>query len=300
MLIGQDPTQTQELFDKLQFSGINIWVGRAGIMQLALSAIDIALWDLKAKAAEQPLWQLLGGNADKKITGYNTDCGWLNFPTDQLVDDCKRMIEVEGFGAVKMKIGKPDPCEDLKRIEAVRSAIGPEPKLMVDANGKWDLATGIEYGKQLADFDITWFEEPLWHDDVANHAALAQEISTPVALGELLYNIDQFRQFIEADAVHYVQPDVVRVGGVTPWWQIADLIVSNGLKLAPHHGDMMQAQIHLCIAHQGGYMLEYIPWTLECFAEPARVEDGVYLTPQQPGAGTTIRAEAMAKYNVLI
>ena len=97
----------------------------------------------------------------------------------------------------------------------------------------------------------------------------------------------------------FAQPDVVRVGGVTPWLQIADMVVEHDLKLAPHHGDMMQAQIHMCIGHCGGFMLEYIPWTLECFEEPARVDDGVYLTPQQPGAGTTFRADALAKYNVI-
>jgi len=299
MLIGQDPRQAQELFDTMARSGIHIWVGRAGVMQLALSAVDIALWDLKAKAADQTLWQLLGANADKKILGYNTDGGWLNWSDQQLVDDCKRMTEVDGFSAVKMKIGKPDPNEDLARVEKVRTAIGRDAKLMVDANGKWTLAEGIEYGGRLADFDITWFEEPLWHDDVSGHAKLAAAIKTPIALGEMLYNIDQFRQFIEAEAVYYVQPDVVRVGGVTPWWRIAELIASHELKLAPHHGDMMQAQLQLCIAHQAGYLLEFIPWTLECFEEPVAIEAGIYSTPSQPGAGTTLRDDALRKFNVL-
>ncbi len=299
LLIGEDPRQTQHLFNKLDRHPNNIWIGRAGVTQMALSAIDIAVWDLKAKAAEQPLWQLLGGSPDKTIIAYNTDCGWLNRDIDQLVDDCRHMIEMEGFPAVKMKIGKPDPNEDLKRIEAVRRAIGDEAKLMVDANGKWHLADAIQFGRRFSAFDITWFEEPLWHDDVNNHARLADKIDTPIALGELLYNIDAFRHFIEAGAVHYVQPDVMRIGGITPWLQIADLVASHRLPLVPHHGDMMQAQIHLCIAHRACWMLEFIPWTLDYFVEPARVEAGRFVTPHLPGAGTTLTDQALAAYNQL-
>ncbi|MEX2215621.1 MAG: mandelate racemase/muconate lactonizing enzyme family protein [Phycisphaeraceae bacterium] len=299
LLIGEDPTQTQHLFHKLDRYPINIWIGRAGVTQMALSAIDIALWDLKAKAAGQPLWQLLGGSDTKRITAYNTDAGWLNFTQQQLIDDCKRLIEVDGFDAVKMKVGKPDAKEDLARVEAVRKAIGDQPRLMVDANGKWHLADAIQYGRRIADFDVTWFEEPLWHDDVTNHKRLAEAITTPIALGELLYTVDAFRQFIECGAVHYVQPDVMRLGGITNWWTIAELTLAHRLPLVPHHGDMMQAQIHLCLAHRACTMLEYIPWTLHCFEEPAKVEAGVYAVPRLPGAGTTVKAEAMGKYNVM-
>ncbi len=299
LLIGQDPRKVRHLYRAMDREPVNIWIGRAGVTQMALSAIDIALWDLKAKAADQPLWQLLGGDPEKRIVGYNTDGGWLNWPTDQLVDDCKRMIEVEGFHAVKMKLGKPQPMEDLRRVEAVRRAIGDDARLMVDANGKWHLADAMQYGRRLRDYDVTWFEEPLWHDDVTNHATLAKAIDTPIALGELLYNVDQFRPFIEAGAVHYVQPDVMRLGGITAWLQVAELADAHRLPLVPHHGDMMQAQIHLCIAHRSCWMLEYIPWTLDCFEEPARVVDGAYTTPTQPGAGTTLRDDALARFNVL-
>jgi len=298
LLIGEDPRKVRHLHRKMDRDSVNIWIGRAGVTQMALSAIDIALWDLKAKAAKQPLWQLLGGDGDKPIEAYNTDAGWLNWSLEQLTNDCKHLIEVDGFNAVKMKVGKPDPKEDLRRVEAVRRAIGDQPRLMVDANGKWSLADAIQYGRRFADFDVTWFEEPLWHDDVTNHARLAQAIDTPIALGELLYHVDQFRQFIEAGAVHYVQPDVMRMGGITAWWQIAELTDAHRLSLVPHHGDMMQAQIHLCIAHRACTMLEYIPWTLDCFEEPARVEDGQYITPTQPGAGTTLREQAIEKFNV--
>lgn len=298
MLIGEDPTEVRDLHRKMSRCSTNIWVGRGGLMQMALSAIDIALWDLKAKLANQPLWQLMGGSSKAKVAAYNTDCGWLVRSQEELVDDCKKMIFEEGFGAIKMKIGKPDPREDLKRIEAVRTAIGSEVKLMVDANAKWDISTAKQYGPRLADFDITWFEEPMWHDDVSAHKQLADIITTPIALGELLYQLDSFREFVVAGAVDYLQPDATRCGGLTAVWEIADLGLAFGLPVTPHHGDMMQAQLHLVMAHPACGLLEYIPWTLDCFVDPVVVKDGLYLTPTAPGAGTTLRPDALERFGV--
>ncbi len=299
MLIGQDPTAVRALHTRMARHSVNVWLGRGGLMQMALSAIDIALWDLKAKAAKQPLWQLLGASADAKVEAYNTDCGWLDRNLDTLVDGCRNMIEVEGFSAVKMKIGKPDPREDFKRIEAVRRAIGDNARLMVDANGKWDLAIARQYAPRLRDFNIVWFEEPMWHDDIGSHAALARIIETPIALGELLYTLDQFTSFVTAGAVHYLQPDATRCGGLTGVWEVADLGYAHRLPVTPHHGDMMQAQLHLVMAHPACSLLEYIPWTLSCFEEPVNVEAGHYRVPESPGAGTTLTAAALKKWNVL-
>ena len=299
LLVGEDPRRVRRLWEKLDGFSPVLWVGRSGITQMALSAIDIALWDLKAKAAGEPLWHLLGGGEDVRVEAYNTDGGWLNWSAEQLAEDCRRMIEEEGFRGVKMKLGRPDPYEDLARVEAVREAIGDGVRLMVDANGKWDLPTALHYGRRLADFDVYWFEEPLWHHDVGGHAALARAIDTPLALGELLYRLDDVRHFIDAGAVHIVQVDAVRVGGVTAWWAAADLAYAHHLPVVPHHGDMMQMHRHLCLAHPACRLLEYLPWTLHCFEEPARVDaDGYYVLPQQPGAGTTLRADALERYGV--
>ena len=180
--------------------------GGHGERSVAVGAIDMAIWDLVAKFEEQPLYRLLAdryrdGQYDTAVNVYAA--GGYYYPGadhSTLQNEIRKYLDM-GFNAVKMKIGKPNPKDDLKRVEAVRNAIGPDAQLMVDANGKWNLTDGIQYGKHLADFDITWFEEPLWHDDVANHAKLAQKIDTPIALGELLYNVDQFRQFIDAGAV---------------------------------------------------------------------------------------------------
>ena len=298
LLLGEDPREVRYLNAKMTRAPNNIWMGRGGILQMAISAIDIALWDLKAKIAGEPLWKLLGGSATRRVEGYSTDCGWLVRSKDELVDDCRRMIEVEGFTAVKMKIGKPDPKEDLARIEAVRRAIGDKPRLMIDANGQWNLAIARQYGPRLAGYNITWFEEPLWHDDVGAHASLARMIDIPVALGELLYTADAFKEFVAAGAVHYLQPDATRCGGLTAVLEIADLGSAHHLPVAPHHGDMMQAQLHLVMAHPACTLLEFIPWTLDYFVEPVRIQDGIYRVPELPGAGTTLKPQALERFAV--
>jgi L-alanine-DL-glutamate epimerase-like enolase superfamily enzyme len=291
-LIGQDPREVRYLHRRMTRDPNNIWVGRGGILQMAISAIDIAIWDLKAKIAGEPLWKLLGGSATKPVEAYSTDCGWLVRSQEELVADCRRMIEVEGFTAVKIKVGKPDPKEDLVRIEAVRRAIGDNSRLMIDANGKWDIAIAKQYGPLLADYNITWFEEPLCH------AALASMMDTPIALGELLYTTDAFKAFVAAGAVHYLQPDATRCGGLTAVLEIADLGLVHNLPVTPHHGDMMQAQLHLVIAHPACTLLEFIPWTLNHFVEPVAIHNGIYRAPELPGAGTTLRSDALERFSV--
>lgn len=299
LLLGEEPQAVQHLWRKLAHFPPAQWVGRSGIVHLALSAVDIALWDIKAKAAGLPLWALLGGHNSKKIQAYNTDGGWLNWSLEELLADTRQLVEEQGYTGVKIKLGKPDSVDDLHRVEAVRRAIGPRVKFMVDVNGRWDLNTALNVGRHLADFDIFWLEEPIWYDDVPGHATLAQKLQTPIALGEQLYSLDSFRNFIRAGAVHFVQVDAVRVAGITEWWQVADLALAHRLPVVSHIGDMMQVHLHLALAHPACTMLEYIPWLRRCFVEPATVQDGYFVTPQQPGAGTTLKPDALARFNVL-
>ena len=296
-LIGEDPREVLGLWEKLNNRSEIRWVGRAGITHLALGAIDIALWDLKAKQAEQPLWKLLGGSGGNKVEAYNTDGGWLNWPLETLIGDCKRMIEEEGYRAVKIKVGGPSANEDLRRVEAVRNALGPEVRIMTDANGRWSLPQAIQTAGKLADFDITWIEEPIYFDDLEGHQRLCESIATPVALGEQLYLATQFRDFVHAGAVHYVQPDVVRLAGITEWWQVADLAHCYRLPVVPHVGDMCQVHQHLSIAHPACKLLEYIPWLRDWMQHPAEIKDGFYMTPDAPGAGMQPNAEALTDIN---
>ncbi len=295
-IVGRDPRETAALFREMERFPPVQWVGRGGITQLAIGAIDVALWDIRAKAAGQPLWQHMGGSA-RAILAYNTDGGWLNWSRETLVSDCKRLVD-EGYRGVKIKVGSDTLSTDIARLEAVRDAIGPEVTLAVDANGRMDLPTAMRFGRHLADCDVMWFEEPLWYDDVASHARLAQAIATPIALGEQLYQVHNFQTFFDAGAVHYAQPDVARLGGVTPWIQVADMAMARGIPVVSHVGDMMQTHLHTAIGHPGSTMLEYIPWLRDCFTEPATVKDGWYVVPREPGAGTTLRPDALERFNV--
>ena len=295
--IGTAPREIRALWQKLHNYPPIYWVGRAGITHLALGAIDIALWDLEAKAAGVPLWKLLGGSAAKKVEAYNTDGGWLNWTLETVVSDCKRLIEDEGYRAVKLKVGSANPDEDLRRVEAVRHSLGPQIRIMTDANGRWTLPEAIQTAGRLADFDVAWIEEPIYFDDVQGHRRIAEAIRTPIALGEQIYTAAHFREFIHAGAVHYVQPDVTRLAGITEFLEVAGIAHTANLPVTPHVGDMAQVHQHLCFAHTACVLLEYIPWLRDWMAQPATIQSGYYVAPQAPGAGTTPNQRAFKEIN---
>lgn len=296
LLVGELVADTERLWQKLARFPALQWIGRAGVTQLAISALDTALWDLKAKAADVPLWRLLGGATTDRLMAYNTDIGWLSLSLPCLVDGAKRAVEVEGFRGVKIKVGSPDSAVDLRRLEAVRTAVGPDVMLAVDGNGRWDLPTCVRFCRAAESFDVFWFEEPLWYDDVRGHAELARNTRIPVALGEQLYTAEAFQTFLDAGAVHYVQPDVTRLAGVTEFIRVADAAHSRRLPVAAHVGEMGQVHVHLSFWHPACALLEYIPWIRHAFEDPIRVENGDYIRPELPGAGTTPTAEALAKF----
>ena len=296
LLLGEDALDTTRLWMKLARFPALQWVGRAGITQIALAAVDVALWDLRAKHAGQPLWAHLGGATLPRLEAYNTDIGWLSIPTKQLVEGSIKAVEVDGYRRLKLKVGSPDIGTDLARIEAVRQAVGPDVTIAVDGNGRWDLPTCQRFCRRAEPLDLFWFEEPLWYDDVAGHAALARATTIPVALGEQLYTADAFNAFMEAGAVHYVQPDVTRLGGISEYITVAEAAWSRRLPVVPHVGDMGQVHVHLAIWHPATTMLEYIPWIMDCFEEPIAVRDGAYQRPQRPGASTTPTEAAMRQY----
>jgi L-alanine-DL-glutamate epimerase-like enolase superfamily enzyme len=298
LLIGEDPRETSALWTRLFCHPPLQWIGRAGISHLALGCIDIALWDIKAKAAGQPLWQLLGGSAARTITAYNTDGGWLNWSDDLLLADALEATGERGFHAIKIKVGHENPSRDVARIAAVRKAVGPDIRIMCDANGRWDLPTALRFARAADGLDLVWFEEPIWYDDIEGHRRLAEASPVPVALGEQLYTAEHFAAFVARDAVHYLQPDVTRLAGVTEFLRVADLGAAHSLPVVAHAGDMMHVHQHLSIAHPAIRWLEYIPWLLPVFEEPVRVERGALVSPRLPGAGSTVSAEGMARFRV--
>jgi len=274
------------------------WIGRSGVVQMALSLVDIALWDLAAQRANLPLWRLLGGTADA-IETYNTDGGWLNLSVSDVVRDLNSLID-RGWRRVKIKVGRPDWREDAHRVRAVRQAIGPDITLMCDANQRWDFATANRMVPILTDVGMDWLEEPVHADDLQAHRRLQQAGTLDIAAGESLYSYHAFAGFIEADALRVVQVDVTRVGGVTEWMQVAHHAAANGLRLVPHAGDMMQVHQHLAgtVLAESPPLIEFIPWTQEAFETPSIVRDGFVERPRTPGASTAIAADARRKWQI--
>ncbi len=252
---------------------------------------------MNAKAVHLPLWKYLGAAKQSSIPAYNTDAGWLNLSTNDLVSQVKELV-ASGWRAVKIKIGKPNPDEDIERIQAVRNAIGQTSKLMVDANMGWTLDTALVWAPRLAKYDITWLEEPFHPDDIESHAVLARRISTPLATGENVSSKFVFRDYVKARAITYLQPDCTRVGGITEWLDIAALAACWGLPLVPHLGDGAQIHQHLVAAATAAKMVEYVPWLHDCFEPPVRIENGQVILPELAGASTTFRKPFFEKYRV--
>lgn len=292
----ESPTCIERIWRKLHDTPPLRWIGRAGLSHLALAAVDVALWDLLAKSLGLPLWKVLAeGEEPARLQAYNTDAGWLSVPTRDLVSGCLRSLE-RGFKGVKIKVGSADPGDDLARIEAVRRAIGPEPRLMIDVNGRWTLDTAAKLAPKLDGYDLYWCEEPLYFDDLVGHAELAKLMKTPMALGEQLYSRFHFDAFLAAGAMKFVQVDAVRVAGITEWLRVADKALESGVPVVPHVGDMMQVHQHTALAHRACALLEFIPWTQACFEEPADVRNGEFLIPSAPGAGTTFTHAAITRF----
>ncbi|WP_323799332.1 mandelate racemase/muconate lactonizing enzyme family protein [Parasphingorhabdus sp.] len=296
-LIGDDPHEVRAIWQRL-YAGRSLWIGRAGAVQLALAAIDIALWDMVAKQAGKPLWQMLGGTLGRPVQIYNTNAGWLNFSTRHLCDEAQRQID-QGYTALKMKVGGPDLDEDIARIRAVRKAIGGDILLMADANQNWTFAQAKDAVERMAEFNLGWIEEPLHPDDLKGHVELRAHCPMPLALGENIYSAHQFDAFIGYDAVDVVQVDVCRVGGITPWLDVAAMADAAGLKICPHAGDIAQIHQHLVRAIPNSWLLEVIPfWEKGPFEDQICLRDGHNIAPTQPGASTDFSAEALECYRI--
>jgi L-alanine-DL-glutamate epimerase-like enolase superfamily enzyme len=295
-LIGKDPYNVKKIWRDLYFGKAH-WIGRAGATMMAQSAVDIALWDIIAKSCNRPLWQILGGCKPEDIPIYNTDAGWLNFSEKQLIDEALELID-KGYTALKMKVGLPDPREDAKRVKSVRKAIGDDIKLMVDANQKWDAIQAHNAAQLLEEYSLTWLEEPLHPDDVRSHKILKEKTILPIALGEHIYSIQSFRDYMEQAAVDIVQVDVSRIGGITPWLEVAAMADMFNIRVCPHAGDIMQVHQHLVKAIPNSWYLEVIPWKEKIFINQIKMENGRCITPDQPGASTEIEKTIFEKYKV--
>lgn len=224
--------------------------GGGGVTTIALAGLDLALWDAEARAAETSVSNLIGRRHDS-VRAYGSGVN-LHYSEEQLVAQVRRWIEA-GFEAVKVKVGKPDLAEDIDRLAAVRAVLGPDRALMIDANQRWSLDRATDAVNALAAHGLTWIEEPLRADDLAGHAELARRIDVPIAVGENLYTAHRFAEFLHAGAAQVVQPNVVRVGGITPFLRIAAFAGDLGAEVHPHLLPELSGQLALALPGD--------PWT---------------------------------------
>lgn len=286
--LGEDPSDIAKLSTKLLWAGAS--VGRSGVATQALAALDIALYDLKAKRADLPLAKLLGAHRDSVRT-YDTSGGFLHASLDEVRERADRSL-AEGIGGIKIKVGLPEGAEDLRRVAAVREHLGDSVPLMVDANQQWDRRTALRMGRKLEEFDLVWIEEPLDAQDADGHAALASTLDTPIATGEMLASVAEHERLITARACDVIQPDAPRVGGITPFLKLATLADHAGLDLAPHFA--MEIHLHLAAAYPRETWVEHFDWLDPLFEERLETRDGRMLVPDRPGLGVTLSGQARA------
>jgi L-alanine-DL-glutamate epimerase-like enolase superfamily enzyme len=276
---GQDADRIEWLWNRLWWD--LHYGGRGGPTVLAISAFDMALWDLKAKRAGLPLWNILGGN-DPRVPCYAGGID-LELTADELLKQTDENL-AKGFRAIKMKVGRKKLSEDIEKVAAMREHLGAEFPLMVDANMKWTADEAIRAARAFVPYDLTWLEEPISPDDVAGHARVVREGGLPIAAGENLRTIWDFRHLIASGGVTYPEPDVTNCGGVTPFMKIAHLAEAFNLPVTSHGAH--DVTVHLLAAAPNRSYLEAHGFGLERYiAEPLRIEEGFALAPNRPGHG---------------
>jgi L-alanine-DL-glutamate epimerase-like enolase superfamily enzyme len=294
LTVGEDPLRIERIAAKLR-AGTGDSCGPGGIFTLAASAIDIALWDIKGKALEQPLWKLLGGHRDRVPTYAS---GSLRRGlTDAQAERAARTLVEKGFTEMKTQMalpGNPSPSDEIRRVRVVREAIGPDIKLMCDINQRWRPEQAIDIGARVEDVGLFWLEDVTAADDYQGLARITAALKTPVAGGEYLWGIVPFRHMIETRSVDIVMVDIVRVGGVSQWMKVAGMAEAFNLPIVSHV--MPEILVHLVAACPNGLTVEYMPWMLSLYEETPALENGQLVLPSKPGLGLKFDEKAIARF----
>lgn len=277
-LIGRDPDAIEAIWRDLFFHTHATAVG--AITALALAAIDTALWDLKCIRSARPL-HLEAGGAQPSLPLYSTEGGWLHIAAGALVEDALA-VKARGFGGAKIKVGRP-PKEDVRRLDAVRGAVGDDFEIMVDANQAFAVDEAIRRARLYEPFDLAWFEEPLPAEDMGGHVRLSNATTLPVAVGESIYSLQHFREYLQHGACSLVQVDVARIGGITPWLKVAHLAEAFNVAVCPHF--LMELHVALACATPQGRWIEYIPQLESLTSSGMRIEHGRAYPSSAPGLG---------------
>lgn len=291
-IVGDDPMRIEAIVARLRTGDAG---GPGGIFTLALSAIDTALWEIKGKALDQPLWKLLGGHRDKVPTYAS---GSLRRGlTDKQAQQAAQILLQKGFREMKTQMalpGNPTPAEEIRRVRVVRDAIGPDIKLMCDINQRWRPEQAIDIGSRVENVGLFWLEDVTTADDYAGLARVTAALKTPIAGGEYLWGIVPFRHMIEARSVDIVMVDIARVGGVTQWMKVAGMAEAFNLPIVSHV--MPEVLCHMVAACPNGLTVEYMPWMLALYEETPKIENGMLVLPTQPGLGLKFDEKAIARF----
>jgi L-alanine-DL-glutamate epimerase-like enolase superfamily enzyme len=269
------------------------YIGREGLAMWGTAAIDVALWDLLARRLEVPA-SLLFGRRVSAVPVYGSG-GWISYSDEELADEVGRYI-ARGFGGVKIKIGSSREDQDVERIRAVRCALGPDRKLMVDANQGLTLERALRLVRRVEDCHLDWLEEPFQKNDLESYTRLASATDIPLAAGEREFSVEPFRRMANARSVSIMQPDLLRVGGVTGWRLVAALAEAHLLRVAPHF--YREYDVHLAAAQPNLVAIESFDWLNDLLEQPFEVRDGLAVVPERPGFGVNFRPEAIRQFRV--
>jgi D-arabinonate dehydratase len=296
-VIGRDPFDVEAIWADLWQPTL---VGRRGLTTRVISGIDIAIWDVRAKAAGLPLYKLLGGFTNRIPAyiagGYYEDGKGLK----ELAQEMEANLEM-GARAVKIKVGGVPIPDDVERVRVVRETVGPDVKVMVDANCAYQLHEAVLFARQIEPYDVFWFEEPLAPDNYGGHAAVAAAARVPIAAGENEYTRYGFRDLIEAGAASILNADAQHLGGVTEFVKVAALAQAHDLPIAPHGNQ--DIHVHLACAIPNGLIVEYYrgnsdPMWGRFFKEHLAMKDGCISPPDRPGLGMEIDEPAALPFRV--
>ena len=293
LVVGDDPSNTEAIAAKLRRAAGSS--GPGGIFSLALSAVDIACWDLKGKAAGKSVCALLGDLRDRVPT-YASGALMRQHPVDYLAKAGPRLVDM-GFRQMKMQCGsEPTVAGSVERVRVMREVIGPDIDLMCDINQLWSVHQAIDVGTRIADYHLFWLEDPTAHDDYRGLARIADALVTPIAAGEYHYGIVPFRHLLEARSIDIVMIDLLRAGGITQWMKIAGMAEAFNLPVVSHL--IPEIHVHLVAAIPNGLTVEYMPWTLRLYEEAPALEGGRLVVPKKPGLGLAFDQAAIKRYQV--
>jgi L-alanine-DL-glutamate epimerase-like enolase superfamily enzyme len=267
--------------------------GRMGISVMAMSALDVALWDALGRHLEQPLWQVFGGER-KPLPVYGSGC-FRGLGHDGMIEKAERFV-ADGFSAIKMQVAHLFTAdEDVANVRDMRQAMGDTIEIMVDVNQGWTADEAIAVGKRLDTYGLTWLEEPVMADDFDGYHAVAEALETPIAGGENHFTHRDLAPFFASGAVPYLQPDIMR-GGFTDLLVTSQHAHSAGLQMAPHLFPELSA--HLLAAIPNGAWLEHMGWHDHLWTEPMVISNGKMTPSDRPGHGMTFKPELFTEYTV--